>query len=416
MHASKKLSIRENIIWNSCGNLIYWGCSWFTTILIVRLGSYELAGILSLAMSIDSTIYCISAYGVYNFQVSDVKNEYTPDNYLSMRIVSAILGILICLITCFVQQYNPYQSGCILIYMLYKTVECFINVIQAEEQKANRMDLIGKSYMIRGIGTLICFVIGLIITNNLFITLCMMCLFSLLVFILFDLSKVHQVLGRKYQIGMGRVTSLMVTCLPMALYWLFNTLTPTVPKMCIENILGTQELGVYASISSPLLIITMAANFILTPLISPLSNFYFLDRGKALSKAILKILFLMVASGIICLIGARLCLRIGLRILYGETILQYLNIAYYIVGVVILSAVISFLNILYTIFRKLWLLVFINGGVAGAAILLCNVFITEYGLQGANYALGIVYAAQIMLMLLIFLNIYTKWIRTSGGK
>lgn len=217
-NSQKSLSMRNNVLWNSIGNLIYWGSSWLTTILVVRLGSYELAGILSLAMSVSSTIYCISAYGVYNYQVSDLKNQYTPDDYMSMRIISAILGYLICIILCITQNYSLYQVGCILLYMVYKTIECFVNVIQAEEQKAGRMDYIGKAYIIRGIGTLGVFIISMYVTEDLLITIGVMCVYSLVVYGIYDLPKVHLILGKKYTITSVHATSLLLSCLPMALY------------------------------------------------------------------------------------------------------------------------------------------------------------------------------------------------------
>ena len=415
-NSQKSLSMRNNVLWNSIGNLIYWGSSWLTTILVVRLGSYELAGILSLAMSVSSTIYCISAYGVYNYQVSDLKNQYTPDDYMSMRIISAILGYLICIILCITQNYSLYQVGCILLYMVYKTIECFVNVIQAEEQKAGRMDYIGKAYIIRGIGTLGVFIISMYVTEDLLITIGVMCVYSLVVYGIYDLPKVHLILGKKYTITSVHATSLLLSCLPMALYWLFNTLIPTIPKLAIEQILGTELLGVYASISSPLLIISMAANFILTPLISPLSNYYFLNKFKEFKSASCKIFLGMIVCGGICYVGGRIFIAPVLNILYGNYILDYLNIAYYIVIVVVLSAIISYLNIIFTIFRKLWLLVVLNGGASIVAWVACNLFINNFGMQGANYALMIVYLLQIFIMIIVSLCIYTKWKSCSEEK
>ena len=121
MHGTKELGVKENVIWNAIGNIVYWGCSWLTTILVVRLSGYSDAGVLALAMSICSSVYCISAYGVYNFQVSDIKEEYSSDSYMSTRIITAILGLLVCVCLCFARRYSLYQTGCILIYML-----CFL--------------------------------------------------------------------------------------------------------------------------------------------------------------------------------------------------------------------------------------------------------------------------------------------------
>lgn len=410
MYDSKALGIKENVIWNGIGNIVYWGCSWLTTILIVRLSGYDDAGILALAMSICSTIYCISAYGVYNFQVSDIKGEYSSDSYMSTRIITALLGFVLCILVCFIQKYSVYQTGCILMYMLYKTVECFVNVIQAEEQKRDRMDLVAKSYIIRGIGGLICYVLGLHYTKNLFLTLCCMSIYSCIVYWIYDLGMIHGILGRKYILKKDSNNKrLLVACFPMALYWLFNTLTPTIPKLCIEGMMGAESLGYYASISSPLLVITMAANFILTPLISPLSVFFAMKKYRKFRNSIIRISIGIVICGGACYIIGRVAAAFFLEILYGKEILNYMSVAYNIILVILLSTIISFLNILFTIFRKLGVLVIINGGASVMALILCTIFIRKYGMQGANYALFVVYLLQILCMTFIFAKLCRGW-------
>lgn len=73
---SKKLTIQESIVWNSVGSLVYLATQWLTTILVVRLAGVDAAGNLTLAMSIGNLVYSIALFGMRNFQVSDISEEY----------------------------------------------------------------------------------------------------------------------------------------------------------------------------------------------------------------------------------------------------------------------------------------------------------------------------------------------------
>lgn len=403
------LSLKKNIIWNSIGNLVYWGSSWLITILVVRLGNYRLAGILSIAMSISSTIYCISAYGVYNYQVSDIKQEYSKNCYFTARILTSAIGLILCIVFCYFNNYSSYQSICIICYMLYKTIESIVNVIQAEEQKANHMDFVGVAYIIRGLGSLIIFTLTMYFVTNLFIAILLMTIYSLLVLFFYDFPVIKKNLNIFYKIDFYNVKKLLIVCLPMALYWLFNTLTPTIPKLGIQSILGEIQLGYYASISSPLLVISMCINFVLTPLISPLAINYENNKYIEFKVLFIKILFGIILFGVICMLGGELTLDIFLNILYGNTILKYREVAQVMIFVVILSSIIAFLNIIITVFRKLWLLVLLNGMTSLICILINEKIIQSYGIQGANYILIFSYILQIFISLLVVLNNYLNW-------
>ena len=105
-----------------------------------------------------------------------------------------------------------------------------------------------------------------------------------------------------------------------------------------------------------------------------------------------------------------------MKLLYGEEILQYMPVVYNIIIVTVLSTIVSFLNILFTIFRKLVMLVIINGGAAIITLILCCFFIPRYDIQGANYALLFVYLIQILYMIWMFIRFYIDWQRSSVNK
>ena len=66
----KKLSVGQNALLNSIGSLFYLGCQWLITVLVIRIGSVEDGGDLSLAMSITNIFYtlaCLWHAGISGF-------------------------------------------------------------------------------------------------------------------------------------------------------------------------------------------------------------------------------------------------------------------------------------------------------------------------------------------------------------
>ena len=74
----KGLSLKANMFWNSFGSIVYLGCQWLITILVVRLSTgYEDAGALALGMAVSNVFSPIGYFKVRTYQVSDVNNRFS---------------------------------------------------------------------------------------------------------------------------------------------------------------------------------------------------------------------------------------------------------------------------------------------------------------------------------------------------
>jgi O-antigen/teichoic acid export membrane protein len=160
-----KSSLAKNMTWNTVGNLVYCVCQWIMTILVVKLDSYDGAGYLSLAMTTSSTFSTIAMFSMRNFQVSDIQNEFRDSEYLGSRLITCISSIILCYVYSLGSTSN-YQMFCINAFMLIRIAESIVDVIHGIDQKYDRYDLIGKSYLLRGIATDIAFISGLLVFND----------------------------------------------------------------------------------------------------------------------------------------------------------------------------------------------------------------------------------------------------------
>jgi O-antigen/teichoic acid export membrane protein len=105
-NSPKTLSLKQNMIWNSSGNFLYGISQWLLVVIVTRLGGYADAGVLSLAIAIVAVFYTIGLYGMRIFQATDVGFIYRDGDYVSSRVITSLLSILICAAFVFSSGYS----------------------------------------------------------------------------------------------------------------------------------------------------------------------------------------------------------------------------------------------------------------------------------------------------------------------
>ena len=96
MGSDKVLSIKSNILWSSIGSIIGLSCQWLISVLVVRLSfGFSDAGLYSLSMSVYGIFFPIAQYRMYTYQVSDVNGENTVGEYLSFRLLTILLSLVL---------------------------------------------------------------------------------------------------------------------------------------------------------------------------------------------------------------------------------------------------------------------------------------------------------------------------------
>ena len=151
------------MLYNSVGSLTNLGCQWLTTVLVLRLGGYQAAGDLSLAMSITNIFYTVALFGMLSFQISDLKPEFVEKEYFAVKGFAILGATIFCLISSLWNGYELAQLLSILLYMLYRDLEAVQDTFYGIGQKAERLDLVGISKFLKGVFSLLLFVVLLLL-------------------------------------------------------------------------------------------------------------------------------------------------------------------------------------------------------------------------------------------------------------
>lgn len=397
----KKMSLTQNMLYNSIGSIVYLGCQWLLTIIVVKLLGYKDAGIISLSMSVSSAIYAISAYGMRNYQSSDIKGEYSADDYVFSRVFTCLIGIIICLLFVLFNDYSFYTKGCIFVYMIFKTSEAIIDCFNGEEQKKSRMDICGISMMLRGIISTLVFYLSLLITKNLLLSIILMSVSVYLLIFIYDIPKYNVIIGFNKIFDVNKVKRILIYCFPLALYGLIGNLILFFPKYFLESYFSEEILGIYSSLATPVLIIQVAASFVFNPLITIISEMYNKKDSKSFYTVFLKVLLSIFIIGILGIIVIVFFGDFGLRLLFNEELLMYKSLLYPILIVTLLTSFIWFISMLLIIIRNFKSLMIGSFVSLITSIVTSILIIPNKGLNGVNDCLIVSNVIEIVIWLIL---------------
>ena len=310
-----KNQLRRNLIFNTAGSLLFYVCQAAINLLVVALAGIEASGMLALAMTIANVCVSFASYGMRTFQVSDLEVKYSDKTYLLSRQLTVGAAWLGCFVFAFANSYSAQQRWVILLFTGYRLVESWSDIWHGYLQRAERMDIVGISFGVRGLVTAAVITLGLLLTHDLVLTVGILFALNVLYVLLVDVP-----LARKQAdfaaAGQAGVWALLWECLPLAVYASLNTAIGSTPRYFCERLLGQEELGYFNSVFVPVLVLQVGAVYLFVPFITTFARLWNeRDRagyykGLRLLGGGLAVLWAAGAAGV-ALLG-----RWGLSILY----------------------------------------------------------------------------------------------------
>lgn len=401
---TKELSVKANMIYNTVGTTIYNFCIWLASVLIVKLSGFADAGLFSLAITVTNAPAVIALFNMRNFQASDLNGEYTDRTYITSRAISNLIAFVICTGMIFFYRYDLMKSMTILAYMMFKIVEGVVDVYHGIDQRKGRMDYVGISLSIRGIGSLVAFLLVFHFTSSLLICFLAMTLVSIAVVFFYDRRMVKPLLdGRVTEHLSKQVFALLLTCLPLAVVYFLNSLSMMIPRLTLEKYFGQEVMGYYSSVSTPTIVVQVAAGSLIAPLIPVLTRCFRSREKRGFLKTICG--FYLVAA-VLTLLAVVLAYFFGdwlLTAFFGEGILPYV---YLFIPILLMSVLIA---VNATLFAILTLMRIIRPqyviGIAGflAAIVSSLTIVKTLSVDGVVWATMITTLIQIGIQIVMML-------------
>lgn len=385
----KKENIKkDSYIWNTIGGLINAFQSVIILMVLTRSLDMEYAGIFTIAWAIANLVITIGKYGVRNYQVTDVNEKYSFNDYFSNRVIVSILMIIFtCIYVCFLSISNQYafDKTVIVFLMCYlKLIDSVEDVFHGMYQQHERLDVASKCMSIRLILSTVCLCMCSIIFKDLLISSIITCVFSTFIFV-YLLKITYSIFNLpKIQFDFFNAKRILKDCFPIFAGSFLSFYILNAPKYAIDALLSSELQAYYGFISMPVFVISLLNNFVFQPILTTVANCYETKNKDQFFQLIKRQIVVILIITIVALIGSYVLGIPVLSILYNCDLSNYkVDLLILMLGGGILAYV-GFLTTIITLMRNqnIILIGYVIGGVL--AIVLSQLVVSLYGLRGAS--------------------------------
>ena len=250
--------------------------------------------------------------GIRIFQVTDTKREYKYEDYFYSRIVAIVLMLIIGAIYVAITGYSNEKLFIFVILILIRVLDNFSETFQAEFQLNDRLDLAGKSLLIRNSVEMLAFIIFNKITNNIYISFGAMLLFGVFVLIFYEYRNIKKYVKERLSYNYSKVKKIVMESIPLGISTLFNMYVINAVKYAIEKY-GDNEMQTYFNILyMPTFVINLVSLLLIKPFLKVFGEYW---NNKEYGKFI-KIIVKLDLILLLCTLGIEIvCMFIGIPIL-----------------------------------------------------------------------------------------------------
>mgnify|MGYP004696352901 FL=1 len=395
---------KVNFIWNSIAGLINAGESVLILMVCTRTAGLETAGILTIAFAIANLVMAIGKFGMRTYQVTDAVRKFDETDYFSSRVLTVTAMILISGIlesANYVRgTHTFYKAMAIFLLCVIYAVESVEDVFAGMLQKINRLDIGSKIFIIRWIGILSLFLVGLCQNVDLLKIEVGAIIFSIVIdaiLIKKTFAKVHM---EKVRFETKKVHALILTCMPLFLVAFLSLYLTNAPKYAIDAYMSSEVQAKYGFISMPVFVISLLNSFLYQPLLVEMSLLWDKKDVNGLRKIIRKQIKWIGVLTVCIMIGAYVVGIPALEWLYHAELNDYrVPFLILMIGGGLL-AIVGYESVVLTIMRYQKQVLIGYAVVTGIGALLFGKCVLIYGILGS-----VVFYDGLMLMLVYIFGI-----------
>jgi len=393
--------MKKDIFWNSIGTAAWSFLSLFLLIVVTRINGIADSGIFSFAFAFAIIMFTVGCYGGRAYQVSDHKNSFTTDDYISLRILTTFGVILLSILFIIANGYNGQKALLILILVGHRVFDALADVFYGILQKKNKLYISGKSLFYKSLLSLSIFYIVDILTHNLLLSSLTLPLVSLLFIIFYDIPRSKEAEIFNIKPRLRDIKQILISTFSPFIIAVMGLVFVNLARYFID-IYHPDLQGYFGIIIMPLSMVVLLFSFISTPALLHLTEQYNIGNFKALNRLVGKIISLTaVATLLLCVFmyyfGAWL-----LELLFNLSFEQYiLDVVLVIIIGLAISITALFTNLAVIARRlKVTAAIYLISNVL--LILLCIPLVNHYYIRGAIIAYTVTSCIQAIIMAIYY--------------
>ena len=382
-------------IWNLLGNFAAAAVSVLYLLIVSRMQTSEVADQFSLATSIGNLWIIIGQFQVRNYQATDVNSSHPFSAYFFTRLLTVVLMLITLLPYLRIINYDFTNDSVMFItwIIVYRVADAFSDLFQGYFQQHGRLDIAGKSMVLRYALSVFILLFGLLLSHSMVLTLTVLAFFNLFfVFVydyshfkLFDRVSFSHIFSRDI---FDESLKIIKICFSLFIYGFLLTLVFNEAKLAISGAYakGIVETGAqrdYNILFMPVFFMSLCI-LVVRPLITQMAELWQKKQFQRFYKMFLKIVLVTFSIGLVItfltyLIGVNV-----LGVIFGLNLLDYrLQLTILVLSGVLYSFSIIFENILI-IMRKHHYLLFVYILMFIVTKMITTELVNKYQIMGAS--------------------------------
>jgi len=398
---------RKNFIWNILGTGLNAFNSLFFLIAVTRINGIDDAGIFTIAYSTACIIYVFGIYAGRIYQVTEPNKNIKNADYITNRAITVMFMSVFVLVFSKIRGYDSYKTLVFFLLTLYKSLEAMSDVIYGILQKNEKLEIVGKSLFIKSIFSIIIFIVVDIITKDLLIAALSIVFVWLVMLVGYDFMKARKYLDFEEKVKAKNVFSIFrngFTTFAIAFLGLYII---NAPKYSIDSYLANNYQTIFGIVVMPATVVGLLAQFLIHPFLNKILKTYEERDLKQLNKIVLKLIFVIALFGLACAIAAYLIGSQILGLVYGLDLSEYKLALFIIICASTLYTIGTIYSSVLTTVRETFSQFVIYIIISIFALIVSNLFIKNWSLNGAVYAYLAIMTVQ-FLIYVIYTNIRLK--------
>lgn len=379
------LSLRQNFSWTFMGNVIYAGCQWGMLVVLAKLGSPEMVGMYALGLAITAPVILLTDLKLRTVQVTDAKGQYNFGEYLGLRVITSLIGILLIGMLVIILDYKWEFTFVIFGIGFAKVFESISDIIYGLVQKNECMNHIAFSRIIRGLLSLCAMCLAVCITKSIFVGTLALALTWFCVLVLYDVRMARCFADIRPKFDYSTLLKLVKISWPLGIVQMLASLNVNIPRFFIERFINAEALGYFAALAY----LIVAGNTVVSALAqaaSPRLAKYCHDKNKyAFNTLVIKLVVIGIMLGSAGLILSLMFGQEVLSIIYQDDYAKYADVFVMLMLAALFTYIGSFIDNAISAARRFKIQMYLAIVIVSISVIASMILIPFYGLQGAAY-------------------------------
>jgi O-antigen/teichoic acid export membrane protein len=307
-----------NFSWVLGGRVMYVASQWAILVVLARWGTPEIVGQFGLALALTAPAFMLAQLGLRDLYATERDPASFPV-YLTLRLLS-LVGALCWVAALVLSGYTAAVGAVIALVGASKAVESVSDVLFAPTQREERMEYMGRSFVIRGVLTVVAMAAAMYFLRSLVAATAVMLACSALVLLFYDLPNARKVIAVPGAFRVrwdGRaIRALGWTALPLGGVAMIGSLQSNTGRYLLEMFSDRASLGYFTAVAATVASLDIIIIAMTRSALSRLGAVYRSDM-RAFRGELWRLTAIGVMVGLAGLAGGALLGRTLLTLAYG---------------------------------------------------------------------------------------------------